>query len=210
MSIKRLIIPLIAIVALLGSVPVAQAFGWWQTTGKSLTTLTGATVDDIKGSSTLGEVATAFDIPQVELYALLGLPADVPLDSKLKDLESYNEVTTVREKISTYKGLPAASETSEAKPTSEKTGAAPTASAPGTEAAPVPQEALPASEIKGTMTLQQVSEQCAVPLDVLYKELGLKADIPASTTLKDLQALVSGLETTRARDVVAAYQASQK
>ena len=207
MSIKRLIIPLIAIVALLGSVPVAQAFGWWQTTGKSLTTLAGATVDDIKGSSTLGDVATAFDIPQAELYALLGLPADVPLDSKLKDLESYNEVTTVREKISTYKGLPAASETSEAKPTSERTGAAPTASAPGTEAAPVPQQALPASEIKGTMTLQQVSEQCAIPLDVLYKELGLKADIAAGTILKDLQTLVSGFETTKARDVVAAYQA---
>ena len=136
--------------------------------------------------------------------------ADVPLDSKLKDLESYNDVTAVREKISTYRGLPAASETSEAKPTSGKTDAAPTASAPVNEAAPVPQEALPASEIKGTMTLQQVSEQCAIPLDVLYQELALKADIPASSTLKDLQALVSGFETTKARDAVATYQASHK
>ncbi len=48
------------------------------------------------------DVATAFDIPQAELYALLGLPADVPLDSKLKDLESYNEVTVVREKVAAY------------------------------------------------------------------------------------------------------------
>ena len=103
MSIKRLIIPLIAIVALLGSVPVAQAFGWWQTTGKVLTTLPGATVDDIKGSSTLGDVSTTFGIPQAELYTLLGLPADISLETKLKDLESYNEVSVVREKIAAYK-----------------------------------------------------------------------------------------------------------
>jgi hypothetical protein len=103
MFIKRLIIPLIAIVALLGSVPVAQVFGSWQTTGKVLTTLPGATVEDIKGSSTLGDVSTAFGIPKAELYTLLGLPADIPLESKLKDLESYNAVTVVREKIAAYK-----------------------------------------------------------------------------------------------------------
>ena len=32
-------------------------------------------------------------------------------------------------------------------------------------------QVLPGSEIKGTMILQQVSEQCGVPLDVLYREL---------------------------------------
>jgi hypothetical protein len=103
MSIKRLIIPLIAIVFLLGSVPVGKAFGWWQTTGKALTTLPSATTEDIKGSSTLSQVSTTFGIPQKELYALLGLPADVSPETQLKELESYNEVTVVREKIAEYK-----------------------------------------------------------------------------------------------------------
>jgi len=103
MSIKRLVIPLIAIVFLLGSVPVGQAFGWWQTTGKALTTLPSATTEDIRGSSTLSQVSETFGIPQEELYTLLGLPADIPMETKLKDLESYNEVTVVREKVAEYK-----------------------------------------------------------------------------------------------------------
>jgi hypothetical protein len=103
MSIKRLIIPLIAIVFLLGSVSVGQAFGWWQTTGQVLTTLPSATTEDIKGSSSLSQVSTAFGIPQDELYTLLGLPADISPETKLKELESYNEVTVVREKVAEYK-----------------------------------------------------------------------------------------------------------
>ncbi len=103
MSIQRLIIPLIAIVALLGSVPVAQSFGWWQTTGKVLTTLPSATTEDIKGSSSLSQVSTTFGIPQAELYALLGLPADISPEAKLKDLEQYNDITAVRAKIAAYK-----------------------------------------------------------------------------------------------------------
>jgi hypothetical protein len=99
---RRLVIPLVAIVLLLGSVPVGQAFGWWQTTGQVLTTLPSATVEDIKGSSTLSQVSATFGIPQDELYKLLGLPADISPETKLKDLESYNEVTAVREKVAAY------------------------------------------------------------------------------------------------------------
>jgi len=111
MSIRRLIVPLIAIALLVGSVPVGKALGVWQLTGTTL----GATpdggsgaspvvaVEDIRGSSTLGQVSAAFDIPQEELYKLLGLPADIPPETRLKELESYNEVSVVRTKVAEYK-----------------------------------------------------------------------------------------------------------
>lgn len=103
MVIRRLLVPLIAIALLLGSVPVGQALGVWQTTGKALTTLPAATTEDIKGSSTLSQVSATFGIPREELYTLLGLPADISPETKLKELESYNEVSAVRTKIAEYK-----------------------------------------------------------------------------------------------------------
>jgi hypothetical protein len=102
MTAKRLLIPLIAVVALLGSVVVGQATGWWQTSGRVPVNLANATVDDIRGSSTLSQVSDMFAIPQAELYTLLGLPADVSKDTKLKDLEAYIEVSVVRERVTAY------------------------------------------------------------------------------------------------------------
>jgi hypothetical protein len=100
--IRGLLIPAIAVALLLGSVPVGAALGYWQTTGQVISTLDGATTEDIKGSSTLRQVSAAFDIPLDDLYALLGLPGDIAPDTKLKDLESYNEVSTVRTLIGTW------------------------------------------------------------------------------------------------------------
>ena len=68
-------------------------------------------------------------------------------------------------------------------------------------------QVLPASEIKDSLTLQQVSDQCAIPLDVLYQELKLPSDLAPSTALKDISSTVSGFEITLVRDLVAAYQA---
>ena len=56
------------------------------------------------------------------------------------------------------------------------------------------------------MTLQEVSEQCLVPLDVLYSELGLPDGISAGTALKDLVAQFPELEIESVREVVASYQ----
>ncbi len=44
------------------------------------------------------------------------------------------------------------------------------------------------------MTLQEVSEQCNVPLDVLYAELGLPDDLLPNTILRDVKLQVDGFE----------------
>lgn len=199
MTVKRWIVPLIVIVCLFGSVLVGRATGTWQTRGTRLTDLSGAKVEDIKGSSTLGDVSSAFGIPLPELHTLLGIPSDTSPDTKMKDLERYNEVDVVRNKVGVRLGIATPFPTSVATPQ-------PSATQPASGAQPI---LLPASQIKGSMTLKDVSEQCGVPLDVLYKELKLGPDVPATTALKDLGAMVSGLETTQVRDIVAAYQAKK-
>ena len=102
MKLKRLLIPLIAVVALLGSVVVGNVFGWWQVSGTPLKQEIGTSTADIKGSSTLEQVSTAFSIPQADLYRILGLPDDVAFSSQLKSLESYIEVSVVRTKVAEY------------------------------------------------------------------------------------------------------------
>lgn len=201
MTVKRWIVPLIVIACLFGSVLVGRATGTWQTSGARLTDLSGAKVEDIKGSSTLGDVSAAFGIPLPELRTLLGIPSDTPPETKMKDLEQYNEVDVVRNKVGVRLGVATPF------PTSVATKPAPVAT-PQPASGPQP-TLLPASQIKGSMTLKEVSEQCGIPLEVLYKELKLGSNVPATTALKDLGTVAPGLETTQVRDVVAAYQAKK-
>jgi hypothetical protein len=56
------------------------------------------------------------------------------------------------------------------------------------------------------MTLREVSEQCAMPLELLYSELGLPAGTSPLVALKDLQAQFADLDVETVREVVAAYQ----
>lgn len=67
-------------------------------------------------------------------------------------------------------------------------------------------EVLAASEIKGWMTLRQVSEQCGVPLEELKAELGLPDGVSPDAALRDLRAQVDGFEVELVREVVTALQ----
>ena len=70
-----------------------------------------------------------------------------------------------------------------------------------------PGQILPAAQIKGRMTLGEVSEQCDVPLERLIDELGIPANTSANLVLRDLVAQIEGFEVSRVREVVAALQA---
>ncbi|MCE5258187.1 MAG: hypothetical protein LLG44_03895 [Chloroflexi bacterium] len=218
MKLKRLLIPLIAIVCLLGSVGVGVATGWWQVTAQPLLTSPSLNVEDIKGSSTLQEISNAFNIPLVELFTLLGLPEDTSPTTQLKELEAVIEVSEVRTRIGAYisrgestivpgSGLATAAPEGTLAPedTLTPTASADTTSTPALQA--TAELAEPACDIRGSMTLQQVSDGCGVPLDVLYKELNLPADLSASTPLKDISSTVSGFEISALKTAVAAYQA---
>ena len=80
----------------------------------------------------------------------------------------------------------------------------------GTGAGPTPLPAgqiLPADQIKGRMTLAEISAQCAVPLDQLLAALNLPANLDPTLKVKDLvgRGLVS--EVTVVQTAVAALQA---
>jgi len=225
MRVNKFAMPVVVIVALLGTVLTAKAFGYWQTSGREMIDPTQPfTSGDIRGWMPLEYLMERMDLGQDELYALLGLPADTPPSTPLKDLESIVEVSEVRWIIAEHLGeTPSETEAHEEKETPTP---APTAtpvptvehgqgrgqgsgSGGGEGAGPTPLPAgqiLPAAEIRGRMTLQEVSDQCGVPLETIYAELGLAEDLAPGTVLRDLAGQVEGFEVQRVRDVVAAHQ----
>lgn len=65
---------------------------------------------------------------------------------------------------------------------------------------------LPASEIRGRMTVQEVVEHCQIPLEILVAELGLPANVDTQLRMRDLAAQMA-VEVQTVRDVVASFQA---
>jgi hypothetical protein len=65
----------------------------------------------------------------------------------------------------------------------------------------------PGSEIRGSWTLQQINTQCGVPLEVLYRELGLSKSVSADLRLRDIKDGNGEFEVSVVRDMVTAYQA---
>lgn len=66
---------------------------------------------DIRGSYTIEEILTLYQIPKQDFYTGLELPASLPTSSKLKELESivngeeYFEVSDVRDFVAFYLGI---------------------------------------------------------------------------------------------------------
>ena len=212
MRVNRFVLPIVIIVTLLGTALVAQAAGLWSTSGRTAVDVGNMTPADLKGWMTLQQVMDGLGISQAELYPLAGIPAEVPASTALKDLEPLVpdfEVSLLRDKLTAWAAgaaapadsapAPAVTPAPVASPTAVATAAAqpsatPThvpgsASGDGTGTGPTPLPAgqiLPADQIKGKLTLRQVSEQCAVPLDALLAEIGLPANTAPDTGLKDL------------------------
>ena len=87
MRVNRFLMPLIVIVALLGTTLVAQATGFWSTSGKDSVDLENMSAADIKGWMTLQQVMDGMQITKEDLYAAGNIPLDVPTSTALKDLE---------------------------------------------------------------------------------------------------------------------------
>ncbi len=227
MRISKYVMPAVAIVTLLGAVLTAKAVGAWQTSGRDMVDPTQPlTSADIRGWMPLSYLMEQLDLTQAELHELLGLPPNTAEETALKDLEEVIEVSEVREILAIYLGEaslegasePAEGEVEAATPVPE---AARTQATVGQEAdhvpgsgdgagpgpTPLPEgQILAAAGIKGRMTLREVSEQCAVPLELLYSELGLPDGTSPSIALKDLRSQFPDVEVEDVREVVAAYQ----
>ncbi len=87
MRVNRFLMPVIVIAALLGTTLIAQAAGFWSTSGRDSTDLVNMSAADIKGWMTLQQVMDGLQLSQDELYAAGNIPLDVPASTALKDLE---------------------------------------------------------------------------------------------------------------------------
>ncbi len=212
MTVNRFLLPAFVLVALFGSYLVGKATGLWQVSGRAMVESGGMnTGDDIRGWMTLEQISEGYAIPLEELYAMLNLPADFPATTALKDLEQVIEgfeVSAVRSAVDAYcsgAALPPAvaiTPTPAATPTPPAAPAAHIPSGDGVGPTPLPPgEVLPGEAIRGRHTLQEIGEQCQVPLPELLAALGLPEDTNLNTAVKDL-----GVEVTLIRQAVTELQ----
>lgn len=206
MRVHRYVLPAIVLVALLGSVLVGKLTGDWTTTGKGeiLVDASGAPdPEGIKGWMTLQEVSDTYGIPLAELYAGLGVPADAPPTTAMKDLEGIIpdfETATARLWVANYQAEhPGAAPTSVPPTTSQGSGQSATPALSG--------ERLAGSEIKGQMTLSEIAEQCQVPLSYLLEQMKVNASEDPGQTIKDVAGKY-GFEVGTVRLLVTEYQAT--
>jgi len=235
MRVNPIFVPLLFVFVLLGTVFGSQLLGLWSVTGRSAVNTANMTAADLKGWMTLTDVMTGIKISKPELYDLMKIPADVPETAALKDLEKIVpgfETSTLRDAL-TARGAVAPAPVQAAptavaptpvapapapvapaiQPTVRITGtgalSATHASDDGLRPTPTalpPGVTLTVDQIKGSMTLRQVSEQTGVPLGAILEALGLPADVGVDTVLKDLISAGKLTEVTQVRDAVTRLQ----
>ena len=214
MRVNKWLLPILALVLILGTVGIAQAAGWWVVSGREMVDLAQLTSgDEVKGWMTLQQVADGTGIETAALLAKLGLPADLPPATVLKDIEGIVEgfeITAVRTVVDEALGLAPAVPEAEAV-VEAAASAVPTATAEPT-AEPTPEPAAPAAvhepngtgtgtgtgdgeeqpavtsaaSIKGSHTLQQIVDGTGVDLAALLTALQLPADTDPQTTVRTL------------------------
>ena len=222
MRINPFWIPILLVGALFGTVFTAQAMGQWSISGRESVDLTQLAPADIKGWMTLQQVIDGTGISQQDLYEVGGIPSDTAPSQALKDLETIVSVTTLRDRLASKLGstsstatnvepqvLPQATATHPLSPLTPAQVATPSVEKTATHATPTPLPAglvLAADQIKGKMTLKEVSDQCAVPLDQLVAGLKLASNTDPNIAIKDLISQGKITEVTDAQKVVAALQ----
>ena len=234
--VNKYLVPVLAVVTLLGSVWVAKAAGVWQTSGRDQVLLDESGQADpqgIRGWMTLNDVSETYGVALEALYCMIGASPDIAPDTALKDLEKLvpgMEVWAVRAGVAAYQDgswTPEAGHCEDEaieEPPQPAVAPMPWPALPGAEHAPqgagesrgegfgegfsLPQDGsrLAGAEIKGRMTMQEVLDRCQVPLETLVAELGLPDDVDTRVWMRDL-ANQYGIELGTVREVVERYQA---
>jgi hypothetical protein len=175
------------LVIFLGVILGLQAAGIWSVSGKvtgggDAVQPSAGDVNTIKGWMTLEQIVTAYNVPLVDLLAQFNLPADTPISTAIKDLESDTfSVTELRAWLVSRQG-----------PVEPGATAAPVQPATATPivlptegvAAPLPTEHVALEKtITGKTTFQELLDW-GVPEDAIRQVIGV--DLPAlSTVIKD-------------------------
>jgi hypothetical protein len=207
---RPLLVPILAIVILLGTVQVARLAGYWQTSGQALIAMHDLRADDLRGWISLQQIADGTGVTLSELCSLFGLPADTPAVTALKDIEDVISVPEARTRLGSYLAagrLPPVEAEALAVPVAPTAvpTVTPAVRGAGGGAGPTPAPAgmLAPADIKGRMTLRDVSEGTGIPLPTLLDAVGLPADTPGTTALRDLPTRVPGIDADRVRQAAA-------
>ena len=108
LPVHKIWMPVLVVVALMGTIGVAKLMGSWQTSGRGQIMLDTSGKPDpqgIKGWMTLADVSETYEVPLDDLYALIGAPPDVPPTTAMKELERLlpgTAVWAVREAVAAY------------------------------------------------------------------------------------------------------------
>lgn len=208
---SRWLMPVLSGVLFFGAVGVAEAAGWWTSSGRVEVVAGDLTSEEIKGWMTLGQAAEGLGVPVAELIALTA-PAGsgVGAQTAFKDVEGLVpgfDLTTFREQVQAYldgrsgKGATpkvTAAPTLAPTPTSVPTSVATTHVPTGTPTGTAPEG------IRGSVTVRQVAQANGVAIPELLAKAGLPASLDPDTLLKDIQNTVPGFEIQTIRDAVAA------
>jgi ferredoxin len=161
----------------------------------------GLMVEDIKGSSTWGEVADSFGVELERLYRQAGVDGSkVPPETKLKDTGALIgvkdfEADTVRIALAEILGVPYAGENGKLEPKPAPANANEPANTPEPAAAAEPAattvNAAPKAPadfaLEGTMTIKDTASALGWTPEQVIAKLGLPADIPQDKALRDMK-----------------------
>lgn len=179
-----------------GVIGATKATGTWRSLPGSMTELVEhggeLSADNIRGFMTFAEISDAYGMPAGELLSELGLPESTDVNQPLNSTmhAQGREVEEIRAVIARHLG--AAPTEAEEMPVTD-----PQADAQG-EDEPA---AMEPAQIKGTMTLAELSEAFGIDADVLIEELELPEDSPRD---KPINAIMkqAGRSVSEVRDVV--------
>lgn len=182
-----------------GAAVIGQAAGMLKFAAPSLTAMASEgklKVEDIKGSSTWAMVAESFGIELERLYREAGVDSKkVPSDAMIKDtgtlagIEGF-EADAVRVAVAKILGIPYAGESGDLIPavapaTTTQSKTEPASSAASTSSVTL---SVPAGfELEGTMSLADVATALNSTPAAVAAKLGLPADTPTDTPLRDLK-----------------------
>ena len=175
------------VAGLLALVGTSKLAGKWQTKAAavSFTGLTGKpSAENIRGWMTLEEIASGYAIPLDQLYKAAGLPSRVSAGTRLNMVARTYQVDFEPEAL-------------------RDIVAARLAGKPATRPAPQPRGEEP--EVKGFMTLNEISLKTGVPKDYILNELSLPAAIDARAPVREWMH-AQGKSIQDVRDAVAAYR----
>ncbi len=227
MPVNRFLIPVLVLVVLLATVLGAQGMGAWTTSGRTAVTSGQLKAADVKGWMTLQQVMDGLPIAQGDLYAIGKIPASVPPSTELKDLEplapdfsvtALRDTLAAREQAASAAGVPATAVSGEGVATRAASThtLTPTAAPNAVQAEMDSGEAatalssgqvLPADQIKGKMSLREISTQCAVSLNRVIATLDLPVHTNPDTLVKDLVQQGRIADAAAVQKVVAELQA---